>query len=153
MKKLILLLFAISSTCFAAEIKISELDETKSERREKAFENWIPIAEMQVQFETLTSEGRFPIYSERDGGKVREIFIDQPTGLIFWAWTGMSEKELLTKEEKYSDEGFVILSLGLLPEEGKEPRYWGIWVNESLERKVIRDLRRLGISQASIEID
>ncbi|MDQ8209538.1 hypothetical protein QEH52_18580 [Coraliomargarita sp. SDUM461003] len=153
MKKLILLLVIISTSCFAAEIKVSELDEAKSERREKAFENWIPIAEMQVQFEALTSEGRFPVYSERDGGKVREIFIDQPTGLTFWAWTGMSEKELLTKHEKYLGEGFVILSLGLLPEEGKVPRYWGIWVNESLERKVMRDLKHLGISQASIEID
>jgi hypothetical protein len=153
MKKLILLFLAVSSSCYAAEIQISQLDETKADRRDKAFENWIPIAEMQVQFETLTSEGRFPVYSERDKGKVREIFIDQPTGLTFWAWTNMSEKDLLAKQEKYAEEGFVVLSLGLLPKKNDVLRYWGIWVSESLERKVMRKLKRLGISQASIDRD
>lgn len=153
MKKLILLLLAATTSCFAAEITLSELDENKIDRREKAFEGWIPVAEMQVQFETLNAEGRFPVYSEREGGKVREIFIEKPEGLAYWAWGSVDEKELLKKHEQYSGEGFVILSLGLRPEADGELKYWGIWVNESLERKVMRELKRLGISQASIEIE
>ena len=153
MKKLILLLLTFSTGCFAAEIQVSKLDESKSERREKAFEDWIPVAEMQVQFETLNAEGRFPVYSEREGGKVREIFVEKPEGLAYWAWGSMDEKELLKKHKTYMGEGFVLVSLGLRPESDGELKYWGIWVNESLERKVMRDLKRLGISQASIELD
>ncbi|WPJ96056.1 hypothetical protein SH580_21815 [Coraliomargarita algicola] len=153
MKKLILLFLAAMTSCFAADITLSQLDESKAERREKAFENWIPVAESQVQFEALNAEGRFPIYSEREGGKIREIFIDKPKGLAYGAWGSMNETELLKKHAQYHEEGYVILSLRLRPEGDGEMKYWGVWINESLERKVTRDLKRLGISQASIEID
>lgn len=146
--------FITSNICLGLTVELSQLDESKEARREKAFQPWIPIAEMNVQFATLTAEKKFPILSERDGaGKVREIFIDQPEGLMFWAWTSMDEAELQAKHKKYTEEGFVILTLGLVPDDDHTPSYWGIWVNKSLERKIVSELKRFGITQAAIQLD
>jgi hypothetical protein len=149
MKKIILLFLAATTSCFAADITQSQLDESKSERREKAFEDWIPVGESQIRFDELNEDGEFPIYSERKGGKVRDIFIDKPDGLYYWTWASMPKEELLKKHKQYTQEGLILVALS----EHDNGYFWATWVNESNERKVLRQLKRFGITQASIEID
>ena len=153
MKRLILLLLTFSCTCFAADIKPSILDGEKEERRDKAYEPWIPFAEHQARFDDFNSNGMFPVYSERKEGKIRTIYIDMPDGLTFCSWASMSRAELLKKHKQYTQEGFVLLSLSTHPDYDGSEGYWATWVNESRERKLISQLRRLGISQATIQFD
>ncbi|CAA6696606.1 MULTISPECIES: hypothetical protein [unclassified Lentimonas] len=154
MKKILILLLAISSSCFAVEIKLSETDEAKADRREKAFEDWIPMAENQVQFDQLVDEeNKFPIFSIREYPKIRSIFIDRPKGANFWTFASMTENELLEKEKKHTNEGYVLIALTSHKNQSDEIRYWATWVNQSREREVMRELRRLGITQAEIETD
>ena len=112
MKKILLLLLAISSSCFAAEIKLSEADEAKADRREKAFEDWIPMAENQAQFDQLTKEdNKFPIFSEREYPKIRSLFIEKIPGLAFWTWASMDESALLEQHQVCLNEGYVLVAL------------------------------------------
>ena len=148
MKIITILLFALVCLSDAAEIIISELDAKKEERRDRAFENWIPVAEGQRQFDELNKEGRFPIFSERNGGKLREIFVDKPDGLAYWTWGSMTDDELIRKHQKYTSEGFVLLTIAL-----QDGKYWATWINPSNERKIVRHLKRYGISQATINTD
>lgn len=136
----------------AVEILPTITDPELADRREKAFEDWIPVAESQARFDQLVKkEHQFPILSERKDGKVRDIYLDKPDGFSFWSWASMDEQELLAKERTYSQEGYVLVSL--VPHAGPtgETRYWGTWVNAGSLRDVQRQLRRFGLSQARIK--
>ena len=138
----------LGSVCTAVEITPSELAPKREDRREKAFEDWVSIDESGLRFNELNHEGKFPIYSERKDGKVRDLFIDKPDGLVYWTWGPLNKESLLGKHRQYTREGFVLVSLV----DNYAGGYWATWVNEDESRTVLSQLRRFGISQGSIEL-
>lgn len=142
------------STCYALEIQPTVADKEHAERRERAFEDWIPVAESQGRFDHLVEENRMlPIFSERKDGKVRDIYVKKPDGISFWTWSSMDEAELLKKHKLYVYEGYTLISLSEHEGPTDAPRYWATWVNLGNERDVMRQMKRYGLSQAVIDAD
>ncbi len=136
--------------CFGAELTLTEASEDLKERRERASEDWIPIAECQSQFDELVKEERMlPIYTEQLDGKSRSLYIDKPDGISFWTQFSMSKDYLLKYHKQRTSEGYVLITL-LEHEAPDGKRYWATWVNEKTERKIMRQMKRYGLSQATI---
>ena len=151
MKQLITILaFLFPVICFGLELELTQANEKYETRRNRACEDWIPVAECQAQFDELVKEeGMFPIYTEQVDGKSRTLYIDKPDGFSFWTQFSLSEEALLQYHKQRVDEGYVLITL--LERGGpNEKRYWATWVNEGREKKVMRQMKRFGLSQGSI---
>lgn len=108
----ILTFLSVSSSCISAEIKISELDESKEQRCESTFESWIPLAENQAQTDEFTKEkNMFNIFPEQNHPKVRSIFIKKIDGLAHWTLGSMDESQVLKQHRTATEEGYVLVSM------------------------------------------
>jgi hypothetical protein len=132
------------------ELNTSVLAPEKASAREAKFAPRVSVAESQKQFDAYTAKGYLPIYSERIDGKIRDIYIEKPEGCSFWTFAGMDGATLLKRHEKHRKEGFVLVScIAAETDFGKE--YWATWVNKDSEKDIMKEMRRFGISQASIK--
>lgn len=145
-----LIAFCLVAVASAMELSPSTLSQDHAAVREGKFSPWVQVAEEQLQFDTYTAKGLLPIYSERVDGKVRAIYIPKPENCSFWTFAGMDGPTFLKRHEKHRTEGFALLSCTITTSPlGSE--YWATWVSEKSLNEAKKELRRLGISQASIK--
>ena len=152
MKIIPILLIAFCQLCYGLDIIPSSLDLDKENKRERVFEKWIPASEGQKEFDEMVREkAKFPIYHERQEGKQRDIYINMFDDMSFYTFGSMTEQDLLEKHEDFTRDGFILLSLVITSHNEQEIKYWATWINKYSEKKALRKLEYLGISQAVIK--
>lgn len=157
MKKALQLLLGLMlvQSVFGFEVGVSTLsaEKPKAELRERAFTPWIPLAESQARFDLMTSPPKdmIPIYNERRGGEVRDIYIKKPDGCSFWTFAGMDVSVFSKRNEKHGKEGFVLVSCSGFANQLGATEYWATWVDKKSEKAICAQLKKLGIGQATAE--
>ena len=150
-----LLGLVLAQVVFGFEVGVSalSLEKSKAESRERAFSPWIPLAESQARFDLMTSAPKdmIPIYNERRGGEVRDIYSKKPDGCSFWTFAGMSKSVLAQRNEKHGAEGFVLVSCSAFTNQLGATEYWATWVDKNSEKTIRAQMRKLGIGQATTE--
>jgi hypothetical protein len=154
MKKLIaiaaLLLPLLSQ---AVEINLTEADPDRQKARERAFQEWTFPANARSQYLKFFPDGENmkTLYQEYDENKWRAIFIELPDGER--TWFQFSKKDHFLESHKNTIEmGWVLMTLVERTVQG-ESGYQAIYVNQDIEREVLRQMRRFGLTQATIEAD
>lgn len=142
--------FWLATGAWALELTPSALAPERAAAREATFTPWVRVAEEQQQFDLYTAKGLLPLYSERAEGKIRALYIQKPNGCSFWTFAGMDGATFLKRHEKHKKEGFALISCVMTTSPlGSE--YWATWVNENSVDEIKRELRKFGVSQASIK--
>ena len=105
---------------------------------------------MQLEFDYLVKlKGMIPIYREQTDDQRRTLFVERPEGSAFWTKDSLTKSELQELHTKLKLDGYVLVSLAEFEYNGI-PRYWGTWVSADSEKDLVRELKRYGLSQASI---
>lgn len=130
-------------------IKLSKTDKKHTQLREEAYGPWIPIIGYQDQanFRAQAAAGMMPLYSDREPGRIREIFIPLKEGSRFHV-SGMTEEALLKSNRNLEKVGFVVL---VVIHDNAAGGYWANWVNRESYDEYVDELSRLGISAGTIE--
>jgi hypothetical protein len=150
-KHLIFPLLLVPALLYGATLVPTTVDPKKEKRREKKFEDWIPLAEWKARFADIVDPGtRIPVWIERDGGKIRDLFIACPADCQCWVWYDLKKQVLLRKNKKYEEQGYVLISLHEYEQDGKT-QYAAIWVSESGEKRILKEMDRLGLTPGRIE--
>jgi len=130
-------------------IKLSKTDKKHTQLREEAYGPWIPIIGYQDQanFRAKQDAGMMPLYSDREPGRIREIFIPLKEGSRFHV-SGMTEEALLKSNRNLEKVGFVVL---VVIHDNAAGGYWANWVNRESYDEYVDELSRFGISPGTIE--
>ncbi len=125
-------------------LTLSELDRNKSGKREELFSKWMSGSDLG---DHVKKSGETPLYVEADRkGQMRAISVAEPAAGYYYYFR-MSEDGLMRYHERFSKEGYRILTLS----EDRDDLYSAVWVEEDKYEKLLPLLKNLGISPAEVK--